>query len=88
MQALNDTRLLVLADLLALLLDGIGAVARLVAHLFRLGLRTLPKLYDVYVAIPLKIERSLRAGEPEKETTPNRKRGRRAESGVREESLA
>jgi hypothetical protein len=88
LEMLLDSSRHVLADLLALLLDGIGAVARLVAHLFRLVLRTLPKLYDVYVAIPLKIERSLRAGEPEKEGTPSRKRGRRAESGIREESLA
>jgi hypothetical protein len=88
LEMLLDSGRHVLADLVALLLDGIGAIARLVAHVFRLVLRTLPKLYDVYVAIPLKIERSLRAGEPEEKPTPSRKRGRRAESGVREESLA
>ncbi len=88
LEMLLDSGRHVLADLAALVLDGLSAVARLVSHVFRLVLRTLPKLYDVYVAIPLKIERSLRAGEPEPKNPAGKKRGRRAESGVREESLA
>lgn len=88
LEMLLDSGRHVLADLLALLLDGIGALARLIAHVWRSITRTLPKLYDVYVAIPLKIERSLRAGDSQKDPSGRRRGGRRAESGKPEESLA
>ncbi|MEN8184746.1 MAG: hypothetical protein ABFS46_19670 [Myxococcota bacterium] len=89
LEMLLDSGRHVLADLTALLLDGLGALSRFVAFIWGSLMRTLPKLYDVYVAIPLKIERSLRASEKDSPRNPARKRsGGRAESGLREESLA
>jgi hypothetical protein len=65
-------------------LHGLGHLANAFAH----GARTLisagPSLYDVYVAIPLRVERALRSDDP-----PRRGAGslasaseRRAETGV------
>jgi hypothetical protein len=50
----------VVAALAAGLLSAFGSLARVISHATRSVFRMLPNLYDVYVSIPLRVERSIR----------------------------
>ncbi len=65
-----DTARHVSAACVALLLRGLGQIAQMIAHTTRTLTGAAPNLYDVYIAIPLRIERALRDG-PEN-STPRR----------------
>jgi hypothetical protein len=91
LEMLLDSGRHVLSDLVALLLDGVGMVARFVSHGVRLVARVVPRFYDVYVAIPLRIERMLRDGREEGQAPRppgTARRERRPDTRRPEESLA
>jgi hypothetical protein len=68
----------VLAWLATLGLQAVGALAGVLAHAVKAIFGILPNLYDAYVCIPLRVERSLR-GEDEPEVRAS-KAGRTADS--------
>jgi hypothetical protein len=55
----------VVAALAAGLLSAFGSLARVFSHAIRSVFRMLPNLYDVYISIPLRIERSIRGQDEE-----------------------
>lgn len=76
-EMLIDSSRHVLAWGTSLFLQAIGGLASGLAHGVKAGFGILPNLYDAYVAIPLRIERSLRG---EDEPAPPARPGRRADS--------
>jgi hypothetical protein len=63
LEMLLDSGRHVAAALGAGLLAAFGSLARVLSHAIRSIFRMLPSLYDVYVSIPLRIERSIRGQE-------------------------
>ena len=77
-EMLLDSGRHVIAALATAFLATVGAVAAAVAHATKATFQILPNLYDVYVSIPLRIERSFRGEEPApaaKASTPVDSRG-------------
>jgi len=64
LEMLLDSGRHVAAALAAMCLGAVGNLARVVSHTTRALFRMIPNLYDVYISIPLRIERVLR-GEAE-----------------------
>jgi hypothetical protein len=63
LEMLLDSGRHVVAALAAGLLSAFGSLARVFSHGIRSIFRMLPNLYDVYISIPLRIERSIRGQE-------------------------
>jgi hypothetical protein len=64
LEMLLDSGRHVVAGVTVLALHGVGHVFQALAHGMRFLTLAAPNVYDVYVAIPLRIERMLRADEP------------------------
>ena len=62
LEMLLDSTRHVLASIGVLLLQALGHLARIVSHSAAALARMLANLYDVYVSIPLRIERAMRGG--------------------------
>ncbi|UCE87624.1 MAG: hypothetical protein JSU66_07920 [Deltaproteobacteria bacterium] len=94
LEMLLDSGRHVATALLALLLDAVGHLARMFAHVFRYLTKAISPLYDAYISIPVRIERMLRA--PDDAEPPRTPRSARAplrkqpaaERPVREEGAA
>jgi hypothetical protein len=59
LEMLLDSGRHVLASLAALVLAGIGSAAGVLAHVTKTLTGALPNVYDVYISIPLRIERAM-----------------------------
>jgi len=60
LEMLLDSGRHVLASILSLLIAGLGHVARTLAHAAKALFQMLPNVYDIYIAIPLRIEALVR----------------------------
>jgi hypothetical protein len=80
LEMLLDSARHVLASLAVLFLQGISHLAHVGAQAAQSLSKILAQLYDVYVSIPLRIERAMRGDEPPKDggSAPSEQRGDRA----------
>jgi hypothetical protein len=85
LEMLLDSSRHVLVYLAALLASGAGSLAFVVARAARTLASVAPSLYDVYVSVPLRIERAVRSARGE--AKPERRRPR-ARLELREETLS
>jgi hypothetical protein len=84
LEMLIDSARHVLSALMVLLLHGLGNLARLVGHVANALMRMLINVYDVYISIPLRIERAVRGEGPRSGGRVPRGRASRDEEGRRE----
>jgi hypothetical protein len=85
LEMLLDSSRHVLVYLTALLASGAGSVAFVAARAFRGLASVMPSLYDVYVSVPLRIERAVK-GAREGKASPSRRS--KAKLELREETLS
>jgi hypothetical protein len=85
LEMLLDSSRHVLAYLAALLASGIGSLAFVMARVARTLAGVAPSLYDVYVSVPLRIERAVRSARGEAKPAGRRPRARLE---LREETLS
>jgi hypothetical protein len=78
LEMLIDSSRHVLASILVLFLHGVGHLTRMLAHTASSLAKMSVNAYDIYIAIPLRIERSVR-GKPQSETGRSTARGDREE---------
>jgi hypothetical protein len=62
LEMLLDSGRHVLAQLAVMALHVLGNVVQMLAHVARYLTSAIPSIYDVYVAIPLRLERMVRSG--------------------------
>ena len=86
LEMLLDSSRYVLAYLCALLASGAGSLAFVAARVWRTLASVLPSLYDVYVSVPLRIERVFRRGRGEDGGKPGRRNRTKLE--LREDTLS
>jgi hypothetical protein len=85
LEMLLDSSRHVLVYLAALLASGAGSLAFVVARAARTLANVAPSLYDVYVSVPLRIERALKSARGEAKSERRRPKGRLE---LREETLS
>lgn len=85
LEMLLDSSRHVLVYLAALLASGLGSLAFVTARAARTLAHVLPSVYDVYVSVPLRIERALKSA---REEGPKPARRSRAKLELREETLS
>ncbi len=77
LEMLLDSGRHVFASLGALVLSVVGNGLKIVGHFLNSVFKMLPNLYDVYIGVPLRIERMLRGGDDDGRSSGSGKRGTR-----------